>query len=351
MTAPAVLSAAELVTTPRWFPHMLDPLRDALLLVEKGEEEYRRAAFLDERSLSPDQARQAVDWRHVAAAFGPAARRDAQYIFHIGHVGSTLVSRLLGELPTFFSLREPLLLRVLADMAAEAGSDEALWSPKTLAARLDGAQALLSRTFRAEQRALVKATSAASEIAPGLVGPGSKALLLYARPERYGATILAGENSRRELAMASQERLKRLHRRSGGRRWRLWEMDEGARLGLAWAAEMTSLVQAVDALGPGAAMWLDFDAFLTDPSRALADVARGFGSPADAAAELARHPLMHRYSKATDHEYSASLRAELLTAASRDHADVLAAALAWLEEAARDVPAIARALDAAGRTR
>jgi hypothetical protein len=346
MSAPAVLSAADLVTTPRWFAHMLDPLREILLLVEKDEEEYRKAAFLDERSLRPDRARQAVEWRHVASAFGPPARRDAHYIFHIGHVGSTLISRLLGEIPGFFSVREPLILRLLAEMAAEAGSDEALWSPETLAGRIDVARALLSRTFRPEQRAIVKATSAASEIAPRLARQGCRALLLYARPERYAPTVLAGENSRRELAMASQDRLKRLHRRSGERRWRLWEMDEGARLGLAWAVEMTSLVEAADEMR-GSPIWLDFDRFLADPGAALADLALAFGGSAGEGAALAEHPLMRRYSKATEHEYSASLRDDLLAAASRDHAGVLAAALAWIEDAARDMPLVARALDLA----
>lgn len=348
MTAPAAFSAADLAT-PRWFPHLLDPLRDVLLLVEKDEEEYRQAAFLDERSLRPDRARQAVEWGHVAAALRAGARRDAHYIFHIGHVGSTLISRLLGELPGFFSLREPLILRVLADMAGESGQDEALWGPEMLAERVDGARALLSRTLRPGQRAIVKATSSASEIGARLAGPGCGALLLFARPERYAATILAGPNSRRELAMASQERLKRLHRRSGERRWRLWEMAEGARLGLAWAVEMASLVEAAEEMR-GSPMWIDFDDFLADPAARLGEVALSFGGSAGEGAALAGHPLMRRYSKATEHEYSASLRDELIAEASREHAGVLAAALAWIEDAARDVPLVARGLDIAGRS-
>jgi hypothetical protein len=98
MSTAASLNAGTLAATPLWFPHLLDPATDRVLLVEKNEAEYRDAAFLDERSLKPDGARHGVEWWHLAAAFGPAARRDVQYIFHIGHVGSTLVSRLLGEL-------------------------------------------------------------------------------------------------------------------------------------------------------------------------------------------------------------------------------------------------------------
>src|SRR5687768_18001668 len=112
MSTAASLNAGALAATPLWFPHLLDPVTDRLLLVEKAEAEYRDSAFLDERSLKAGRARHGVEWWHLAAAFPPAARRDLHYIFHIGHVGSTLVSRLLGELPAILSLREPLILRV-----------------------------------------------------------------------------------------------------------------------------------------------------------------------------------------------------------------------------------------------
>src|SRR5689334_5929495 len=120
--------------TPAWFPHLVDPINDRVLLVAKSEQDYRDAAFLDERSLRPDAQRQIVDWAALAAAVPPNARRDVQYIFHIGHVGSTLISRLLGELPDVFALREPLIVRTFHEMVEECGTPEALWDPATLPA-------------------------------------------------------------------------------------------------------------------------------------------------------------------------------------------------------------------------
>jgi hypothetical protein len=353
MSTAASLSAGTLATTPRWFPHLLDPVTDRVLLVEKAEAEYRDAAFLDERSLKAGGARHGVEWRHLAAAFGPAARRDAQYIFHIGHVGSTLVSRLLGELPGILSLREPLILRVFADRLGERGQAEALWDPASIPGRLDLLAALLSRTFRAEQRALVKATSFVSEIAADLVPAGSRALLLYARPERYAETILAGPNSRQELAMTAQGRLKRLHRMAGEELWRLWEMGEGERVAMAWAAEMASLASAAGALPAGSAMWLDFDAFLAAPAASLAALAAFFGVPLDPAAaeHLAADPLMRRYSKAAEYEYSRELREAVLAEARREQAPAIASALRWLDAAVRNCAPVARAVErAAGST-
>lgn len=352
MTSAASLSAGTLAATPLWFPHFLDPVTDRVLLVEKTEAEYRDAAFLDERSLNPDRPRHGVEWWHLGAAFPPAARRDVQYIFHIGHVGSTLVSRLLGELPQVLAVREPLILRTFSEMLAERGRAEALWDPESIPGRLDVLTALLSRTFRPEQRALVKATSFVSGIAGDLVRPGSRALFLYTRPERYFETILAGPNSRQELAMTARERLKRLHRAVGGERWRLWEMGEGERVAMAWAAEMASLAVAAGALPAQDVLWLDFDDFLAAPAQALERIAAFFGVPlGPAGAEhLAADPLMRRYSKAAEYEYSRELREEVLAEARLAQAGTIDSARRWLESAARDCPPVASALERSAST-
>ena len=352
MNSAASLSAGTLAATPLWFPHLLDAVSDRVLLVQKGEADYRDSAFLDERSLKPDRPRHGVEWWHLAAAFPPAARRDLQYIFHIGHVGSTLVSRLLGELPQVLALREPLILRTFADMLGEQGRAEALWDPASIPGRLDVLTALLSRTFRSEQRVMVKATSSVSEIAADLVPAGSRALLLYARPERYFETILAGPNSRQELAMTAQTRLRRLHRSAGGELWRLWEMGEGERVAMAWAAEMASLARAAEALPSGSVLWLDFDDFLGAPARSLAGLADFFGVELDPAGaeHLAADPLMRRYSKAAEYEYSRELREEVLAEARREHSGTIDSARRWLKSAASGCPAVAAAVERAAST-
>jgi hypothetical protein len=317
--------------SPRWFPHRLDLETDRLLLVEKSEADYRQASFLDDRSLWPDRRQHLVAWADVIAAVRAGARRDLHYIFHIGHVGSTLVSRLLGELPQVLGLREPLILRTLAER------------PEELPRRLDTVTALLSRTFRPDQRAMAKATSFVADIAAELVPAGSRALLLYARPERYFATILAGENSRRELALTAPERLRRLQARLSEQDWTV--AGEGEALALAWATEMTSLVRASERLD-AAALFMDFDRFLADPGSALARLAIFFGLDPVGAEALARHPLMKRYSKAPEYEYDAGLRERLLTEARAEHAGEMRRAERWLD-AASPHPALRRALELA----
>jgi hypothetical protein len=330
------------VASPRWFPHYYDAADDVVAFVEHDEASYRAASFLDDSALPPGAPRHPVPWSQVAALVPPDARRDVEYIFHIGHVGSTLVSRLLGELPGLLALREPVILRDFAACLTNGA-----WDPPSAAARVDTLTALLSRTFRPAQRAMVKAASSVSEIAAELVPAGSRALLLYARPQRYIETILAGDNSRARHRDEAAARMRRLHGRSGDARRDLVAMGEGATIAAAWACEMGSLVAAADRIGRERVLWLDFDAFLADPAANLERLARFFGLDPAAGRLLAGHPLMGRYAKALDHPFTLASREALLAEARRAHAPELAEGLAWLEAAASRSGHVARCLDAA----
>jgi hypothetical protein len=311
--------------TPEWLPFEFDPASGRLTWFRISEAGYRAASFLDQRLLGPQSELRATEWPTAPTG----ARHDVQYIFHIGNVGSTLISRLLGELPDLFALREPQLLRQLgreADFATVA--------------------ALLSRTWRPEQRANVKATSFASELADLLVRPGSKALFLYAAPERYLENILAGENSWQTLDALSGVRLARLQARCPGLTLDLGSAHDGIRAALGWACEMTSLGRAAEALPPGTVRWLDFDRFLDDPAGHLTAIADHFGSeatPAQARA-ICEGPLLQRYSKALEYEYSPDLRREILADARHRHARAIAEALGWLAALEGRYPAVAEAI-------
>src|SRR6185503_20065745 len=142
-------SRMTLLDTPEWLPFQLDPATGRVDWLRMTEADYRAASFLDQRMLGPDAEFRQSEWPVMPGD----ARRDADYIFHIGNVGSTLISRLLSELPTVLALREPLLLRTAAE------------------GQFDTLAALFSRTFRPAQRAMVKATSFTSEIADRMVRP------------------------------------------------------------------------------------------------------------------------------------------------------------------------------------
>lgn len=335
-----------LLAGPDAFPHQLDLAADQLLLIGLGEAEIAAASFLDERALGPQTQGRWVPMADIVAAAADLPRDDAQYIFHIGHVGSTLIARLLGAMPGVLALREPLVLRSIAEVAPMLQRADSPWNPDDYAARVGILRRLLARTFRPDQRAIVKATSFTSAIGAQLVAPGARAVLLHVSPRSYAETILAGDNSRRELALLAGDRLARLDRMLDGVPWRLWRMDEAARIALAWATEMLSLGATAAALPDGAALWVDFDEFLGDTAPMLCTIAHHFGLPLDAgqARALAGGPIMGRYAKAPEHAYTPELRRQVKAQARAEHAATIAGVLAWLDDAAKAHPAIAAAL-------
>lgn len=336
MSSAPPLPAEDIARDATWLAQALDPASGNVRLIAMNRDSYRAASFLDDRMLQQPVNAQVVPWPDVEIAVGDDLRSDARWIFHIGHVGSTLISRLLGELDGVLAIREPRLLRDVAQTPADVRRQY-----------IDAIPRLMSRTFVADEIACVKATSFASEIAPQLVPPGERALFLSARPDHYIPSILAGENSLKELHALAPNRAVRLRDRG----IELPSPRNDAELAaVAWATEMCALEAAGLAMADRAFNWWDFDASLRDMPSALAQIANFFGFPAAAKtiSPIANGPLMKRYSKALEYDYSPTLRSDLIADASRQHADDLRGALAMLAAAAEKSPLLAAALQRAG---
>jgi len=326
-------TADEIARDATWLAQALDPSAGMVRLVAMSRDSYRSASFLDDRLIQQPVDAQIVPWPEVEAAMAADLRSDARWIFHIGHVGSTLVSRLLGEIEGVLALREPRLLR-----------DVALSPPEVRECYFGPVAELMSRTFAAEEIACVKATSFASEVAPALVPPGERALFMYAGPRNYIASILAGENSHKELHALVEMRRQRLEARGI-----IFPepSNDAERAAIAWACEMTSLEAAAEAMGDRGIAWADFDTMLGDMARELGRVAGFFGFDADASRleAIASGPLMRRYSKALEYEYSSSLRNELIAQEIRLAGRDIDAALAMLGAGSEKSLLLARSLE------
>ncbi len=332
-------TSQEIARDARWLVQALDPAAGMVRLIEMDGESYRAASFLDDRMLQQPAKSQVVPWQTVEQAVHGDARRDARWIFHTGHVGSTLIARLLGELPGVLSVREPRFLRDLTTVPAEQRHPMA-----------STAQALFSRTFGPDEFALVKATSFVSEIAPELVPSGGRALFMYATPRNYVPSILAGENSVKELRMLRDVRAQRSASRVSGLD-RLQNSDAHL-AAAAWACEMTALEAAAEAMSDRKIDWAHFDEMLTDMEAALGRAAGHFGLRAsgEEIRAIACGPLMTRYSKALEYDYSAQLRRDLIAEADAHFRREIEDALAMLDSAAEESPLLARALTRAQET-
>jgi len=304
--------AESLRLSPELYPQALTKAGlNAIRLTEAG---YREASFLDARILGPGMPSRTIPWAAAREA-ADALPEACDFIFHIGHGGSTLLSRLLAS-PRVLPLREPAILRMLAQ------SDE------VYAARGDVMFRLWSRSFAPDQRALIKATSFVSEIAAKILARPSKprAIFLTTKPETYLATILGGPNSRQEAQMLASSRRARLEQRLGAVPA---ARSEGEIIAQGWAAEMTALAAPRERV-----LRLDSDEFFAEPAAALRAAFDHLGieiSDADIAA-IVSGPDMRRYSKAPEHAYDLALRNDVLAAARAEHGEEIRRGLRWLEK-------------------
>jgi hypothetical protein len=337
---------ASLVHSPELFPHSLDAHGDRIAFIRLTRRDYERASFLDARVLTPSTALHPLNWQQVGEALLSSDLTErCGFIFHIGHVGSTLLARLIGAHPAAFVLREPLLLRTFAQMYGGSMSAPK-WTSGETESRLAAALKLFSRTFEGMQTPIIKATSFVSEMSTRLMQRSfaPKALLMFVSPESYLATILGGPASREESKFLAPDRLRRLHRRIGAEVWRADSLSEGEWLAMGWACEMSALAQAAGAAGERI-FRVDFDEFLTNPG-SLSSVLRHFDIDATQAevGAIVHGPEMRRYSKAPEYEYDARLRLAVLSEARIQHGAEIRRGLNWLERAAAQFEAVRLAL-------
>jgi hypothetical protein len=284
-----------------------------------------------------------TDWPTLRAA-ADAVDGESDFIFHIGHVGSTLLARLLGRHPRLFALREPAILRSVATLRAETAFPDALLTMLKLYARV----------WRPGQRCLVKATSFVADLGPQVLDcfPSARAILMVTAPQVFIATLLAGEASRPELPKVTSARIGRLSRRLGEPLFS-GAASEGEMAAVGWACEMCALADIAYRF-PSRILWLDFDRLLADVPSGLLKVARHLDprfSAADVAVMLSG-PELSQYSKAPEHAFDARRRHEVIGAAMHRHNQEIERGIAWLDRAAQAHPAIARASQvaaAAGR--
>jgi hypothetical protein len=337
----------ESVASPRLFPYSMDLGSDSVSFINLAKADYEKASFLDPRVLNPQTRARSVPWAEIARAIDAAQLKERLgFIFHIGHVGSTLLSRLIGAHSSAFSLREPMLLRGFAQLKNEPWQVPAAWGSDGFEARLTCTLQLFSRTFEERELPVVKASSFVSELSETLLSRASspKAIMMFVSPESYIATILGGPNSRQEAKVLTPGRLQRLQRRVGCEPWRAEQLSEGETLALAWACEMSALAQAAES-SAARLLHVDFDQFLINPT-SLVDILRHFDIDATAAETQAilEGPDMRRYSKAPEYAYDAALRLQVLKQARALHAPEIRRGLAWLDRAAKEWPVIGRAI-------
>ena len=335
--------AVELRQGPDWLFQELDLVNRRGLLVKFSEPEYRNASFLDHRALKsntqgawlplPRLLEMAQDIHPPLPPYG---------IFHVSHCGSTLVSRLLAELPGCLPLREPLPLLALAQARRELGRP---------AARLDTAGweqlftlflALASRNYRSGERVVIKATSACANLLPPFLehAPASKALLLYTDLETWLATMLRDDTVRENGRYYAPSWLTDFMALTGRDDLRLAALSDAEQFALNWLTGMLHFQRAHES-APERVQSCDFEPFLAATADDLRQLGGFFGLDTARANELAASTLMRSYAKNPNQRFDAVQRRQELKVARERVGGEIAAGLAYAERLVKQIPLLA----------
>lgn len=333
---------------PEIFPHKLDLIHDNLLLVELSAAEINAASFLDQRVLKRTTKGTWVSWQLVADIFDKApVGKPAGFIFHVGHCGSTLLSRLLQFAENTQSLREPLPLRVLAQDFADAGDGRSFLTRKSQLERLR----ILSKMWsRGAVHTVIKATSICTDLLPYIhsVESGTKSIFIYNRAETHIATLLAGENALVDLKGFAQLRLQRLQQKID-LDIQLNQLAPGQLAALSWLSETTSVAQSLEKHSEQIET-LEFETFISNPADSLTHMLSFLDIPADeeTVEKAVCSPVLQTYSKAPEIQYDAQTRATILADSRSKFSKDIKGALAWLEELADQSELVAASLQKFG---
>lgn len=323
--------------------------RSLALLVRLDRAQLAQASFLDDRLLAGPVLRQWVDIRAVVeCAQHITDPRPLHFIFHTGHVGSTLLSRLVEAAGGVLALREPFPLRQVAAAFDLATQPEARIDIQRLDRVFKASLTLLCRGFPDTRAVVVKATSVVGRLAPRILGvlPEARAICLNVRPEIYLATYLANAASLGDLQPMVAERKERLLALGLSSELFATPLSGGELAAMAWLVESWTQQRAL-ALLPGQLLAMDFDGLLADLNGGMRRVLAHLGLPhdADTVDRVAAGPSLGRYAKAQDLAFTPQVRASVLREAMLHNDDALRCGMAWLDRAATSHPEAARVRD------
>jgi len=355
MAAEAPVPIAEellsrLAGSPDIYPQRLDLAAQRVLLVQLDLAAYRAASFLDDRILGPATKGAWVTAAQANEASNRIARsRPLHFIFHTGHVGSTLVSRLLDENGSSLSLREPLPLRTLAEAHDVLEQPDSLLSRSQFDQYLALFLRLWGRGYPMTDAVVVKATSSAGRLATPLLtrSEGSRAIYMSLRPEPYLATLLAGQNSPADLRGHAPERIRRLRSRVSAPTAPLYTMSLGELAAMSWLAETSTRREAL-ARFRARLIAVDFDDFLADVAAGVRLILDHFGLACDTRylADIGHSPVLTRYSKAPEYAYTPDFRAQVLRDSRLHNSAEIRRGMDWLERQGRESAEIAAIVSA-----
>ncbi len=329
---------------PNVLIHQIDAAQDRAAVVALTADQIRNAAFLDQRAITPQTQGALFTWQDVVRSLQAVSEKMPMMIFHIGHCGSTLLSKLIEEAGGPRGLREPLPLRSFAMMESNLSYNLSVWPRPELNARM----ALFLRSCASGSTTAIKATSICNNlISPALESGVAKAIFAYMPAKTYLAAMLGGENAPIDIYGSIELRMRRLRVLCEDPLADLAYMSLGECAALCWACETATTALAQNEDQGKRILAINFDQFLKTPGSSLERCLAHFDTPTNniAVEKAISGPMMTQYSKAPEHQFSPNFREQLLAQYQADHASEIAKGMNWLETNAKNFAPIAKAMN------
>lgn len=345
-----------LAYSPELFLRDVDPARKAAILSPMSEDSYKRSSFLDDRIVRDGEKDIVVPVDALIRILEDSKQPpgDIHYIFHVGHCGSTLIARLLGELDEFHALREPAVLMGLSRSYRALGETGFDMTRERWFELRDLALALLSRTWRPGQTALVKTTSHAGNLIPQLMGytGRERALFLYVDLETYLVTMLRSHTRNENRLYAKDFRIREFAELAPTRSAVFEDYPDACIAALTWLLHTREFAVATEDSDLALrSLSMNFDEYLANPQFQLGRICRFMGSAADenTLEHLSTGPISSRNAKLPDLSFDAEKRACKLAAARIKFADDIDAGLSWAAQVCTEETAFNGLIERFGR--
>lgn len=338
------ISIQDLMASQQWYLHAMDGSTASYCQMDDAS--FSASPFLDGRIVQPVERKRFKTRIDAMVTSEPWAKKPAivpgRYILHISHVGSTLLSRVVGVSPSCLSLREPMPLRFLAQAQLDQGSSVAWHSPRAFDGLVDFALRNLGRPLGNRNRVVVKCTSWVNPLGEHFLakdtGQPMRVSAVHMPLANFVANTLKGAGGLQDLRSNAQSRMRRLQKLIPSFDRALYAMNWGQIAAMSWLCEVLT-IRSVCSHASVALQWVDFEAFMKDSASEARSLAHHLDLEWDDSTDrlLAQSGILDKYSK-TDKavEFSNQERIRVLEKFKTDNAVLMTSAHQWVTEVIAD---------------
>jgi len=274
------ISAPALLFDPEYFVFDFDLDSELTRFLVVEEEKLVLAPFIDIRFEPIAKGQFSVSTRELVSLEGMhnIKRPPSVFVFHHAFVCSTLLARCMNQIDAFFSLKEPWILRRLADLKRARAHviPRAQWR-ETFTCYLN----LLAKNYQTGTTPLIKVTNVANNLLEDVLRyfPGQKILYLYSDLESFLVSNLKKppDTQKKMLGLAAgflsdgdfTQRFPRFSDVNG-----LSFLQVCA---LTWLVNLYNFRRSAEQFGPAKVKALEMNDFLADMGRNLTSLSIFFG--------------------------------------------------------------------------